>query len=92
LLEEPQTSEFSQMGEVEEDATEELELGNLEWLRRENVGVGGSELSDAIQYRFDWLESSANAVTSSLVVRVANLRGLMSSRMVFYCGYCGELL
>jgi hypothetical protein len=37
------------MGEVADEANEELELGNLECPRREKVGVGGVELSD-VQY------------------------------------------
>lgn len=78
------------MGELVEEASDELELGNLEWPREENVGVGGSETSEAIQYEL--VERSAERVTSSvewdLLALVANLRGLMSSRMVFYCWYC----
>lgn len=80
LLAEAQTSDSSQMGEEEEDVKDELELGNLECPRKEKVGVGGAELSDAIQYGpDDWREASGLAVTSSVevapAVLVANLSG-----------------
>lgn len=81
LLAEPATSDCSQTGEVDVEVKEELELGNLECPRSEKVGVGGAELSDAIQYEYgDWKEDSALAVTSSVEERpqvlVANLSGI----------------
>jgi hypothetical protein len=46
LVAEPVTSPCSQIGEVPDEANEELELGNLECPRIEKVGVGGVELSE----------------------------------------------
>lgn len=46
MVAEPVTSPCSQTGEVADEASEEVELGNLEWPRSEKVGVGGVELSE----------------------------------------------
>lgn len=49
LVVEPVTSPYSQTGDVADEASEEVELGNLECPRSEKVGVGGVELSE-VQY------------------------------------------
>jgi hypothetical protein len=49
LVAEPRISPCSQIGDVEFDVSDELPLGNLEWLRSENVGVFGADTSDALE-------------------------------------------
>jgi len=49
LLEDPRISLCSHTGEVAFEVRDELVLGNLEWPRIENVGVGGPDTSDALE-------------------------------------------
>ena len=67
LLADPKTSVCSKIGDVDDEVNEELALGNLEWLRMENVGVVGVEVSDAVECEMPevCIESAVFDVTSS---------------------------
>lgn len=49
LLADPRISLCSHIGDVTLELSDELPLGNLEWPRTENVGVGGPDTSDTLE-------------------------------------------